>query len=280
MNRDLPRLSRARPRSIRALATVVAGMVTLATSASFGDETAKPPPPPGQPLDSWDEPDNETGGKAPLRAGLPPPDARPDDRKPADFGRAKSQLTESERRRLQAAARQNVEASDYGNKIVAGVSLRYRALSSDLDVGTVTAGHPPPAESGFAPTLRLGYNPTSSFSITVEGSVLGSRFEGVPGDATFVSLRGALALYVPFEHVRPYVCAIGGIEWMTSELPGIRSDYDFAVGGGVGVQWELSNWIGLRLGASIIGTDGAEGLAQIYEVGAGVEVRFIPAGGN
>ncbi len=279
MNRDLPRPSRPRPRSLPAIAACVVGALAFAPGGAFANDPPKPAPS-GQPLDNWDEPGNETGDKAPVRAGLPPPDARTDDRRPANFGQSRSQLTESERRRVQAAAREKVEAYDFGNKLVAGVSLRYRSLSSDLDVGTVTNGHPPPAESGFAPTIRLGYNPTSSFSITAEGSVLGSRFEGVPGDATFVSLRGALALYVPFDQFRPYVCAIGGVEWMASELPGIRSDYDFAVGGGVGVQWEMSNWIGLRLGASVIGTDGAEGLAQIYEIGAGVEVRFMPTGGN
>ncbi|MCB9740152.1 MAG: hypothetical protein H6747_12880 [Deltaproteobacteria bacterium] len=260
-------------------AGTLAWCMTASVLAASTAMAQQPPGNGGRPLDGWDESGNETGEKGERRAGLPAPGiapARPED---PTAGATTRKVTEAERRQLERRAIENVRAGDYGDKFLFGLDLRYRVMPSDLDVGTVGSGNAPSAASGISPVVRLGYTPSSSFSIAVEGGWHGTTFDGVEGDANFVSLRGVLSLYIPLGRLRPYVCAFGGLEWLAADVGRIGTDYDFAVGGGLGVTWELSNWVGLRANGLLIGTDGSDGLAQIFEIGVGLEVRFMPTGG-
>ena len=94
---------------------------------------------------------------------------------------------------------------------------------------------------------------------------------------SFLGLRGVAQVFIPFGAVRPFAKLFAGGEWLSNKVGPVGSDIDAALGGGVGLQYEVSNLVGLRIDGKVIATDGpGNRFARIWEFGAGLTVRLMP----
>lgn len=235
------------------------------------------------PLGDWDRAGSETGEAPPPPDGPPPPPPTgevwqprgPDDSPPPV--RRKKLSVDAQRRAL-AEMQARYEERNYGNKVVFGIGGVYRAMPSTLEIGALPGNATPPApDSGFGTSVRLGYNPVDVLTLAAELVWQPTKLQGLADRATFLGIRGVAQVFIPFGALRPFAQLFAGGEWLTNAVGPVGSDIDAALGGGLGLQYELSNLVGLRIDGKVIATDGpGNRFARIWEFGAGLTVRFMP----
>lgn len=276
--RSLVPLRRPGPRGVVAVALTFG---IWASSLVCADEVLAAQGDP--PLGDWDRAGNETGEAPPPPDGPPPPPPNGEAWKPRSVEDdppkpTRKRLSIDAQRRALAASRARVEERNYGNKVVFGVGGVYRIMPSDLEIGAMPGNTAPPsAESSFGTSVRLGYNPVDVLTLSAEVVWQPTRLKGLSDPATFLGLRGVAQAFIPFGTVRPFAQLFAGGEWLSKAVGPVGSDIDASLGGGVGVQVELSNLVGLRVDGKVVATDGpGNRFARIWEFGAGLTVRFMP----
>lgn len=253
-------------------------LATNALAAPLGSRSDANDPP----LGDWDRSGNETGEAPPPPDGPPPPPPTgevwqprgPDDAPPP---RRKKLSIDAQRRAL-AHMQARFDERNYGNKVVFGLGGVYRVMPNNLEIGALPGNSTPPSpDSGFGTSIRLGYNPVDVLTLAAEVVWQPTKLQGLADRATFLGLRGVAQVFIPFGAVRPFAQLFAGGEWLSNKVGPVGSDIDAALGGGVGLQYEVSNLVGLRIDGKVIATDGpGNRFARIWEFGAGLTVRFMP----
>lgn len=270
--------------AMRAVSPTLGRWLLLACATLLATQAAAAPQgPQDPPLGDWDHAGNETGEAPPPPDGPPPPPPDGETWKPRSVEEApaaprRRRLSIDAQRRALAESLARARASDYGNKVVFGIGGVYRAMPSNLEVGALPGNAAPPsAESGFGTSVRMGYNPVNVLTLAAEIVWQPTRIKGISDRATFLGLRGVAQAFFPIGTVRPFAQIFAGGEWLTNKVGPVGSDIDASLGGGLGVQYEISNAVGLRVDGRVVATDGpGDRFARIWEFGAGLTVRFMP----
>ena len=128
---------------------------------------------------------------------------------------------------------------------------------------------------------RVGYLPVSFVGIEIEGGVapIGLRYE--ESSALVWTLRGHFMGFLPFWSVKPFVLVgYGMLGISSSDDDAVGSDIDGMSYAGVGVKWDATPWLALRLDGrlDISGEVGVGGLMPYFEVMVGASFVLGLAG--